>query len=242
MSPSGDVLDSVPTSAVDSPVVLALDTPDAAVAAGWAAAAGPAVGMVKVGLELWCAQGPAVVAALTRAGHRVMLDLKLHDIPNTVAGAVAVVAGSGAELLTVHATGGQRMLTAAVEAAAGRLDLAVVTVLTSLDAAESARLGGPAAVPELAAAGVAAGCAAVVCSPQEAAAVRAAVGSGVRIICPGVRPAAAGDDQRRVGTPAQTVTAGADLLVVGRPITQAADVAAAAAAIRDEAVAARAAR
>lgn len=228
------------TATSRSPVVLALDTPDLEVAAGWARQAGAAVGMVKVGLELWCAQGPPAVTALTRAGHPVMLDLKLHDIPNTVAGAVAAVAPLGVELLTVHASGGQRMLRAAAEAAAGRLHLAAVTVLTSLDPAEAARLGGVDAVPELAAAAVEAGCTAVVCSPREAAAVRAAVGTGVRIICPGVRPAGVpGDDQRRVATPAQTIAAGADLLVVGRPITGAADISAAATAVRDQALAAR---
>jgi orotidine-5'-phosphate decarboxylase len=237
--------------------MLALDTRDLDQARRWAGAAGDAAGLVKVGLELWSAQGPAAVAALVADGHRVMLDLKLHDIPNTVAGAVTAVAALGAELLTVHATGGTPMLEAAARAAKdatggaaggaaggadGGMDLAAVTVLTSLGAADAAAvgLGDPAeAVPRLARLAVRAGCRALVCSPREAAAVRQAVGPDVRLICPGVRPlGAATGDQARTATPAAALAAGADLLVVGRPITAAADVVAAARAVRDEALAA----
>jgi orotidine-5'-phosphate decarboxylase len=208
---------------------------------------GDAVGLVKIGLELWAAEGPAAVRALVADGNRVMLDLKLHDIPNTVAGAVAAVAGLGAELLTVHATGGAPMLHAAVDAAdratSGSLDVAGVTILTSIGPAEAAAvgLGDPAAaVPRLARLAVGAGCRALVCSPWEVAAVRGAVGAEVRLICPGVRPAgSAAADQQRVATPAETLAAGADLLVVGRPITRAEDPAAAARAILAEALAAQ---
>jgi orotidine-5'-phosphate decarboxylase len=198
-----------------------------------------------VGLELWGAEGPGAVRALVGDGRRVMLDLKLHDIPNTVARAVAAVAGLGAELLTIHASGGAAMVRAAADAAArapGRLDLAGVTVLTSLDPAEAAAvgLGDPAeAVPRLARLAVGAGCRALVCSPREAAVVRREVGPEVLLICPGVRPGGSdAGDQRRTATPAEALAAGADLLVVGRPITSAPDLAAAARAVRDEALAA----
>jgi orotidine-5'-phosphate decarboxylase len=228
-----------------SPVVVALDTDDLATALTWAKATRDAAGMVKVGLELWSAAGPDAVRALAADGHTVMLDLKLHDIPTTVAGAVRAVAALGAELLTVHALGGQAMLRAAVDAAAGRTTIAAVTVLTSLAADDLDALGLPPAaeaVPRLATLAVAAGAGAVVCSPVEARKVRLATGPATRLICPGVRPAAGEpDDQRRVATPAEAVAAGADLLVVGRPVTGADDPAAAAAAIRDEALAARAA-
>ena len=224
-----------------SPLVLALDTADLAAARRWAAAAGPAIGLVKVGLELWGAAGPEAVRALRADGHRIMLDLKLHDIPATVAGAVRAVAPLGVELLTVHAAGGARMLRAAVEAAAGRLELAAVTVLTSLGAGDLAAVGlGPArqVAERLARLAAGAGCTALVCSPAEAAALRAAA-PAARIICPGVRPAgAARDDQARAATPAAALRAGADLLVVGRPITRAPDPAAAARAILAEVLAA----
>jgi orotidine-5'-phosphate decarboxylase len=231
-----------------SPVVLALDTDDLDQALDWAERAGPAVGMVKVGLELFCANGGRAVRALADEGHHVMLDLKLHDIPATVARAVRAASELEAELLTVHALGGRRMLDAAVAAADGRTAVAAVTVLTSHTAAdvrdvglEGASIG---AAERLARLALAAGCPALVCSPREAARLRAVAGEGVALVCPGVRPAGgpgtAGDDQARVATPAEAVAAGADWLVVGRPITRAADPAAAAAAVRDEATAARA--
>jgi orotidine-5'-phosphate decarboxylase len=233
-------------STARSPVVLALDTDDLDQALDWAERAGPAVGMVKVGLELFCAHGAAAVRALADEGHRVMLDLKLHDIPATVARAVAAAAELEAELLTVHALGGRRMLEAAVAAAEGRAAVAAVTVLTSHSPADVREVGlagaGRDAAERLARLALAAGCPALVCSPREAARLRALAGRRVALVCPGVRPAgrrAAGDDQARVATPAEAVAAGADWLVVGRPITRAADPAAAAAAVRDEALAAR---
>src|SRR6266498_3019243 len=119
-----------------SPIVLALDTPDLDEARAWAATAGPAIGMVKVELELFGAQGPQAVRALQADGHRVMLDLKLHDIPATVGRTVAALAPLGVELLTVHASGGGAMLRAALQAAAGHARVAAVTVLTSLHAGE----------------------------------------------------------------------------------------------------------
>jgi orotidine-5'-phosphate decarboxylase len=225
----------------ESPLVLALDTGDLDQALAWSRAAGEAAGMVKVGLELFAAAGPAAVAALAAEGRRVMLDLKLHDIPATVAGAARAAARAGAELLTAHALGGPAMLAAAVEAAPG-CRVAAVTVLTSAAPADLAAAGLPPAaeaVPSLARLAVAAGCPALVCSPLEAAALRGLLGPAVELVCPGVRPAGGHpDDQARVATPAAAMRAGASRIVVGRPVTRAADVAAAARAVRDEALAA----
>ena len=226
-----------------SPIVLALDTTDLEEARAWAVSAGPAIGMVKVGLQLFGAQGPQAVRALRADGHRVMLDLKLHDIPATVGRAVAALDPLDVELLTVHAAGGAAMLRAALQAASGRTLVAAVTVLTSLGSDDLAMLGlGPAdaAATRMARIALDAGCRALVCSPLEVASLRALAGPGVTLVCPGVRPGTgtAGDDQARVATPSAALAAGADLLVVGRPITSAADPAAAAGAISAEALAA----
>jgi orotidine-5'-phosphate decarboxylase len=224
----------------ESPLVLALDTDDLRQALDWSLAAGEAAGMVKVGLELFGAEGPAAVAALAGQGRRVMLDLKLHDIPATVAGAVRMAERAGAELVTVHALGGPAMLAAAVRAAGCRV--AAVTALTSAGPGELAAAGLPPAeeaVPRLAELAVSVGCQALVCSPLEAASLRGLLGPTVELLCPGVRPAQAGaDDQARVATPAAAMLAGASRIVVGRPITRAPDVGAAARAVRDEALAA----
>jgi orotidine-5'-phosphate decarboxylase len=256
----------------ESPLVLALDTGDLRQALGWSLAAGEAAGMVKVGLQLFGAEGPAAVAALAGQGRRVMLDLKLHDIPATVAGAVRMAERAGAELLTVHALGGPAMLAAAAEAA-DRCRIAAVTVLTSAGPADLEAAGLPPAaeaVPRLARLAVAAGCPALICSPLEAATLRGLLGPGVELVCPGVRPARAApgpgpggpeapapagggasaggprwdgpDDQARVATPAAAMRAGASRIVVGRPITRAPDVGAAARAVRDQALAAAVAR
>jgi orotidine-5'-phosphate decarboxylase len=233
--------------ATHSPLVLALDTDDLDQALDWAERAGPAIGMVKVGLELFCAHGDRAVRALTDEGHRVMLDLKLHDIPATVARAVGAAADLEVELVTVHALGGPAMLAAAAGAAPDRLAVAAVTVLTSHAEAELGAIGldGASALAErLARLALHAGCQALVCSPREASRLRALAGPGVHLICPGVRPRSSGvvgDDQARVATPAEAVRAGADWLVVGRPITRAADPAAAARALHDQALAAQAA-
>jgi orotidine-5'-phosphate decarboxylase len=231
---------------MESPLVLALDTDDLERAAAWSRAAGDAAGMVKVGLELFAAAGPAAVAALAADGRRVMLDLKLHDIPATVAGGMRAAARAGAELVTVHALGGPAMLEAAVEAAGDRCRVAAVTILTSAAPADLAAAGLPPAaeaVPRLAELAVGRGCPAIVCSPLEAAGLRARLGPSVELICPGVRPAAgpapARDDQSRVATPAEAIAAGATRIVVGRPITRSDDVGAAARAVRDQAVGGR---
>ena len=219
---------------VKAPIAVALDAPDIETAAQWASLVTPYVSVVKVGLQLFCRYGPEVVAVV-RGGSRVglFLDLKLHDIPATVAGAAKSVARLRPRFLTVHATGGPTMIKAAVEALP-EVQIAAVTVLTSMTGSDldAVGLAGPPrdAVRRLATLSVAAGARAVVCSPQEVAAVRAEVGSGITLITAGVRPAgSAPQDQARVATPQQALAAGADLLVIGRPITGAADPASAAA-------------
>ena len=219
-----------------APVAVALDAPDAETAARWAQAVTPHVAVVKVGLELFCRVGPSIVQSVRGAsGTELFLDLKLHDIPNTVAGAVRSVARLRPRYLTVHAVGGAAMVRSAVDAAEG-ITIAAVTVLTSADEAtlEAVGLAGPSldAVRRLSVLAVGAGAGALVCSPHEVAAVRAEVGPDIVLITPGVRPAGtAAQDQIRVATPEQALRDGADLLVIGRPITGAADPGAAAARI-----------
>jgi orotidine-5'-phosphate decarboxylase len=227
-------------------VAVALDVPDGPRALRLARAVAPHVAVVKVGLELFCREGPAIVTALWDAvgdGPRpgaaerdrigLFLDLKLHDIPHTVAGGIHSVAHLRPRYVTVHAAGGAAMVRAAVEAAPD-IEIAAVTVLTSLTDSDLAvsGLGGPVSdtVRRLAALAVAAGAQAVVCSPREVSAVRAEVGAGVTLITPGVRwPGAATDDQSRTATPTAALEAGSDLLVVGRPIIASSDPGAAAA-------------
>ena len=217
----------------------ALDFGSWAEAEPFARAIAPHVGMLKVGLELFTAEGPPVVRAAAALGLPVFLDLKLNDIPATVEGAARSAAATGAALLTIHASGGPEMVRAAVRGAGDRVRVLAVTVLTSLDDAALRAIGllGPleAAVVRLARLAVEAGAAGLVCSPQEVAAVRAAVGPGPLLVVPGVRPAgSARGDQARVATPAEAVRAGADVIVVGRPLRDAPDPAAAARAIAAE--------
>ncbi|AXC14623.1 Orotidine 5'-phosphate decarboxylase [Acidisarcina polymorpha] len=195
----------------------------------------------KVGLELYLNAGNGIVETILSRGHSVFLDLKLHDIPNTVGGAIRSVAPLGITMLTVHAFGGPAMLTAASDAAASSpnpLTLLAVTVLTSMDNFQLESIGiteTPAnQVLRLATVAQACGIPGFVCSPQEAAQLRARFPQNT-IVSPGIRPSgAAKGDQARIATPANALAAGADYLVVGRPITQAADPAAAARAILDE--------
>ncbi len=224
------------TTRLRAPIAVALDAPDLETAARWAQAVTPHVAVVKIGLELFCRTGPSVVETVRGgSGVDLFLDLKLHDIPNTVAGAARAVAKLKPRYLTVHASGGPDMVRAAVESAPD-VTIAAVTVLTSLSAEVLAAVGlaGPPldAVRRLAVLAVGAGAGALVCSPQEVAAVRAEVGPGIILITPGVRPVGAdAQDQARVATPQQALADGADLLVIGRPITGAADPGAAAAEI-----------
>jgi orotidine-5'-phosphate decarboxylase len=219
-----------------APIAVALDAPDLETAARWAGLVTPHVSTLKIGLELYLRYGPEVVASVRGAsGVQIFLDLKLHDIPATVAAAARAVARLRPALLTVHAAAGPAAIRAAAEASRGTKVVAV-TVLTSLGEADLRRIGlvGPAsdAVRRLATLAVESGASGLVCSPQEVAAVRAEVGADILLITPGVRPVGADThDQARVATPEEALRAGADLLVIGRPITGAADPGAAAGAI-----------
>lgn len=219
-----------------APIAIALDTADLNNAVRWAVAASPHVSTAKVGLELFCAEGAGAVEKIRASTDLdIFLDLKLHDIPATVRGAAGAVASLAPAYLTVHAAGGAAMIEAAA-AALPQTKITAVTILTSLAAADLDRLGivGPpdVAVVRLATQAVDAGARAIVCSPQEVALVRAAVDASVTLITPGVRPAgSAADDQARVASPESALAAGADMIVVGRPITGADDPGVAAAAI-----------
>jgi orotidine-5'-phosphate decarboxylase len=196
----------------------------------------------KVGLELYLAAGSSIVTSLRDRGFNVFLDLKLHDIPNTMASAVRSVSSLGASLLTIHADGGSAMLAAAAEAAASTPNaprLLAVTVLTSMDAAQLHGIGVPDApavqVLRLARLAASAGIDGLVCSPEEIRLLRAELPGDPLLVVPGIRPAgAAVGDQRRIATPASAIADGASMLVVGRPITHAANPAVAAEAILAE--------
>jgi orotidine-5'-phosphate decarboxylase len=180
---------------------------------------------VKLGLELFCAEGPRVVSDVVATGQRVMLDLKLHDIPETVGRAAARVAGLGAELLTIHASGGRAMMEAAVKGA-GATKVLAVTILTSMDAQDLTDVGFGKPVEEsvvqLARLAKSAGCAGVVASPKEIQLIRESVGHDFLIVTPGIRPAdSQTGDQKRVMTPREARSAGADMIVVGRPLRDA---------------------
>jgi orotidine-5'-phosphate decarboxylase len=210
--------------------IVALDTPTLAKALGLADALGPACDFYKVGGELFTAAGPSAVAALRERGCDVFLDLKFHDIPNTVRGAVRTASRTGAALVTVHASGGADMLRAAVDAAGDRCGVLAVTVLTSLDARALSETWGRAvaAVEEevlrFADLARSAGAHGIVCAASEAAAVRAAHGEALRLLVPGIRlDGGATQDQVRTATPAEAVTAGATYLVLGRAVTAAED-------------------
>lgn len=213
-----------------SRVAVALDTADRDELRQWAGYFGPRVGALKIGLEAFVRWGPEVVAEVRERAAAVFLDLKLHDIPNTVAGAVAGVREAGVDYLTVHAGGGPAMLSAAA-AEAGSLRLLAVTLLTHLDAEalRELRLAGDSRqrVRSWATMARKAGCAGAVCSPLEVAALRADAESPFVLVTPGIRFGGplgpADDDQRRVASPGAAVAAGADLLVVGRPLTRASD-------------------
>ncbi|HVW28620.1 MAG TPA: orotidine-5'-phosphate decarboxylase [Polyangiaceae bacterium] len=216
-----------------------LDFPDLAAARRGAERVAGAVGVLKVGLELFVRSGPAAVALGTELGCSVFLDLKLHDIPATVDGAVASAASLGARYLTIHASGGPRMVEAACRRAAAEapdLVILAVTVLTSMDDSDLRSLGIAGSVSDhalgLARAAYGAGARGFVCSPSEVRRMRQSLGADVVLVTPGIRPAgAASGDQKRTGTPREAILDGADLLVVGRPIRDASDPAAAARAI-----------
>jgi orotidine-5'-phosphate decarboxylase len=212
-------------------LIVALDVSSAAAAQKIVAAVGDSAFCYKVGMQLYTAEGPRVVRDLVASGRRVFLDLKYHDIPNTVAAAVCEAANLGVSMLTVHASGGGKMMRAATEAArSAKAALMVlgVTVLTSLDDNDLDKLGVHGRVEDqvlrLAALAIADGCHGVVASAQEAFALRTEIEGDFAIVTPGVRPAGAEHgDQARVVTPAEAIAAGATHIVVGRPITGAAD-------------------
>ncbi|MBI1964682.1 MAG: orotidine-5'-phosphate decarboxylase [Betaproteobacteria bacterium] len=226
----------------DPRVIVALDYPDANSALALAARLDPKLCKVKVGNELYTAAGPQLIDNIIKSGFAVFLDLKYHDIPSTVTAACAAAAELGVWMVNVHALGGRAMMAAAREALSRRKaapKLVAVTLLTSMeeaDAAEAGLSGTPQEnVLRLARLARASGLDGVVCSAHEAAALRKACGAGFLLVTPGIRPAtAAAGDQKRVATPRAAVAGGADYLVIGRPITRAADPLAALRAINDE--------
>lgn len=215
-----------------SPIIVALDYPDADSALAMADRLDPALCRVKVGKELFTAEGPALVKQLIGRGFDVFLDLKFHDIPNTVAKAVSVAADMGVWMVNVHASGGRRMMEAAQAALASVGQeaplLIAVTVLTSTEEGELQDIGLDCSINgqvlRLATLAKDCGLDGVVCSAQEAAMLRGAQGPGFQLVTPGIRPAgSAADDQRRILTPAQALAEGVNYMVIGRPITQAAN-------------------
>jgi orotidine-5'-phosphate decarboxylase len=220
-------------------LIVALDVSSAVAARKIVAAVGDSAFAYKVGMQLYTAEGPGIVRELVTSGRRVFLDLKYHDIPNSVGAAVREAAQLGVSMLTVHASGGGKMLRSATEAAAGHAAsplVLAVTVLTSLEDDDLNKLGVRGTVVDqalrLAAVALSNGCGGVVASAHEASALREELGQDFIIVTPGVRPAGTGrGDQVRVVTPAEAVAAGATHIVVGRPITDAADPAAEARAI-----------
>jgi orotidine-5'-phosphate decarboxylase len=223
-------------------LIVALDVPTAARARQIVENLGNGVSHYKIGKQLFTAEGPALVRELAQAGLKVFLDLKFHDIPNTVAGAVAAACELGVSMLTVHASGGRHMLEAAVQVASksdAKPIVLAVTVLTSLRDADLQEIGVGGRVLDqalrLAALARNSGCGGVVASPIEARQLRSELGNGFAIVTPGVRPSGtAAADQARVSTPGQAIALGADQIIVGRPITEASDPAAAASAILQE--------
>jgi orotidine-5'-phosphate decarboxylase len=224
---------------VGNRLIAAIDAPDRAAADAFVGKLGGVPSWLKLGLELFCVEGPSIVRSYVERGAQVMLDLKLHDIPETVARATSRVAQLGAGLLTVHAGGGRAMLEAAVKSRGPTTKILAVTVLTSLDDNDLTDIGATGPIADLvvkrAKLAIAAGCDGVVASPHEVAAIRAIAPQGFLIVTPGVRPTgSASGDQKRVMTPGQARTVGADMVVVGRPLRDAAEPAEAARKIVDE--------
>jgi orotidine-5'-phosphate decarboxylase len=220
-------------------LIVALDFPERKSALDLVDRLDGSVSWLKVGLELYVAEGKPLVAELQRRGFSIFLDLKFHDIPNTVASAVRSAANLGVQFVTVHAAGGPAMLTAAAGAAAGRPKVLAVTVLTSMDEAQLLATGierTPATqVEDLAKMAWGCGVQGFVCSPMEVERLRGRLGTQPLLVIPGIRPEGSdAGDQRRLATPAAAIASGASYLVVGRPITRAADPAAAARAILGE--------
>jgi orotidine-5'-phosphate decarboxylase len=207
-------------------LIVALDVPRSAEALALIEQLAGEISIFKIGLQLYTAAGPKIVRAVAATGARVFLDLKLHDIPNTVAKAVAAAAELGVAMLTIHLSGGRQMIEAAVAACPADLLLLGVTVLTSSDETTLRETGVTSTVEEqalrLASLGAVAGIRGLIASPHELRALRERFGAEMKIITPGVRPAwSAADDQKRFTSPREAVQNGADYLVIGRPITAA---------------------
>ncbi len=234
----------IPANSRQGPsLIVALDYPDADAALAMSARLDPALCRLKVGKELFIAAGPDLVRALSGLGFEVFLDLKFHDIPNTVAGAVRAAAALGVWMVNVHASGGRRMMQAAREALGspgpGVPLLTAVTVLTSMDAADLAETGVSdpleKQVLRLAALSVESGLDGLVCSAREVTAIRESLGAAPVLVTPGIRPAGSDSgDQRRTVGPREAMEAGSDFLVIGRPVTAAPDPAAAVLSILSE--------
>src|SRR5712671_3258852 len=209
-----------------SRLIVALDVPSAAAAQKLVQSIGDEALFYKVGLQLFTAEGPGLIRELVASGKKVFLDLKIHEIPNSAAGAVKSAAALGVDMVTVHAAGGKQMMKAAAEAATSAskpLLVLAVTVLTSLSSDDLGEIGYPSDAKSqalrMAKLAQRSGCGGLVASAQEVAQLRNAVGSGMRLVIPGIRPAGADkQDQSRTATPREAIRAGADYLVVGRPI------------------------
>ncbi len=233
---------SVISSATKDRLIIALDVPNAAQAQRLVLALGDAGTFYKVGLELFTAEGPSIVRNLVSCGKKIFLDLKIHEIPNSAAGAIRSASALGVSMVTVHATGGLKMMQAASIAALAaphRLTVLAVTVLTSLSDEDVRQIGYTSnsgdQVLRLARLAKNAGCGGLVSSPQEVPELRRELGAELAIVTPGIRPLGSDvGDQARISTPADALRAGASHLVVGRPINAADDPAAAAAAILTE--------
>ena len=233
---------SKPSLSPKDRLIVALDVASAAEAQSLVRAIGDSAGIYKIGKQLFTSEGPGLVRDLVGSGRKVFLDLKYHDIPNTVASAVRVAADLNVHMLTVHASGGSKMLRAAAEAAAETSSkplVLAVTVLTSLADEDLREIGISAPTQDqvvtLAKLAQKAGVGGLVASPNELKALRQAIGQEMKIVTPGVRPAGSDKgDQSRIATPAEAIANGADYIVVGRPITAAQDPAAAARAILEE--------
>ncbi|HWC15597.1 MAG TPA: orotidine-5'-phosphate decarboxylase [Terriglobales bacterium] len=229
-------------SPLNDRLIVALDVSTAVEAQEIVYELGDSVSFYKVGLQLFTAEGPKIVTELVNSGRKVFLDLKLHDIPNTVAGAVKVASELGAQMLTVHAAGGTKMLQSAVHAASSATQpplILAVTVLTSFSQPDLEESGVKARLSDqvlyLGRLAKSAGCGGVVASPQEARNLRSALGSAMAVVTPGIRPAGSqSGDQSRIATPSAAIRAGASHLVVGRPILGAANRRHAAEAIVEE--------
>ena len=246
MATPHDIADSATSisalTAARDRLIVALDLPDAVLVRQFLPRLEGQCRWLKVGLELFVAAGPAIISELVESGYSVFLDLKLHDIPNTVAGAVKTASTLGASLLTLHAAGGPHMLHAALDAAASMPKaptLLAVTVLTSMNSQQLHATGIPQPpsqqVELLARMGLAVGMRGFVCSAEESAQLRTICGAETSLVVPGIRPAGVAlDDQQRVATPTLALQNGASYLVVGRPIVQAPEPASAAAAILSE--------